>query len=341
MRRAAAFISLFLLLWIMLPAEEVMAARKTAGRKIAGRKSARPDNNVKPDEKRPAFIEKRALVSVPTSDVYAHNSDTSERVTQVLLGDEFIVKTEEKGWAYGYIPSQKGYRGWIRTETISYLPEDPGQTKKYFVQVKQAKARITFSDGSFINVYAGTRLPLLNSSNGRYEVKVPTGATGFLPLNAALVEDDHFGKDVTPEDIMQASRYYGPGYKWGGITAGSMDCSGFVYTIFRINGIYLKRDSYMQAEEGLDVALEDLKAGDLVFFKSGKADRITHVGIYIGNGNFIHSSRTKKGVAISSLNEEQFKKSFVGARRILNFGRTVEIKEEREQMTKQLENDST
>jgi len=305
-------------------AKKASGARKTA----AANKASRP---LTPEgDKTPPYEEKGAVVKVPSSDVFANSSLESERVTEVLLGDEFIVIREDKEWAYGYIPSQKGYRGWLRKDNIAFSAGNPPPKDQPFIQVKKAKARITFSDGSFLNVYAGTRLPLLNRENGRYEVIVPSGSTGFLPSETAFVENEVPGREVTPEDILQASQFYGPGYKWGGITAGGMDCSGFVYTVFRTNGIYLKRDSYLQAEEGLDVPIDQLKAGDLVFFKSQKTNRITHVGIYIGNGNFIHSSRGKKGVAVSSLSDEAFRKNFAGARRILHLNKTALLEENKE-----------
>jgi cell wall-associated NlpC family hydrolase len=269
-------------------------------------------------DKTDGYKERSATVNMPSSDVFSRNSRESERVTEVLLGDEFRVLREDKDWAYGYIPSQKGYRGWIRKDHISFSSENSSLKDKTFVQVRNAKARITFRDGSFLNVYAGTRLPLLNKDNKRYEVVVPDGSTGYLPLEAAWIENERIGKEVTAKDILQASKFHGSDYKWGGITTGGMDCSGFVYTAFRLNGIYLKRDSYLQAEEGLDVPIDELRAGDLVFFKSEKANRITHVGIYIGDGNFIHSSRGKKGVAVSSLSDERFLNNFAGARRVLN-----------------------
>lgn len=286
--------------------------------------------------------EKPAIVNVASSEVFSRNSRESERITEVLLGDEFRVVREDKEWVYGYIPSQKGYSGWIRKESLAFSGDNSPFKDKAYVQVKNAQTRITFRDGSFLNVYAGTRLPLLGRDKRRYEVVVPDGSTGYLPVEAAWLENERSGKEVTPEDILQASKFYGSDYKWGGITAGGMDCSGFVYTAFRLNGIYLKRDSYLQAEEGLDVPIDQLKAGDLVFFKSGRTNRITHVGIYIGNGNFIHSSRGKKGVAVSSLSDENFRKNFAGARRILNhLDDSVEMRQDKGHYSKPLTKNDT
>ncbi len=264
---------------------------------------------------------------VPDSEVYAKSARKSEHVTEVLMGDEFSVIREAGEWVYGSIPSQKGYAGWIRKQDISFSLSDSPFKGMSFVLVRSSRTRISYRDGSSTDVYAGTRLPLLKQSVDRYEVITPDGSTGFLPAGSAVVEDENFGKNVTPRDILEASRFFTPHYKWGGITAGGMDCSGFVYTVFRINGIYLKRDSYLQAEEGTAISPDDLKEGDLVFFSSRKGGRITHVGIYIGNGKFIHSSRGKKGVAVSSLSEVYFQTRLAGARRILHgAGTTVQGK---------------
>jgi len=327
MRRKATYIVLFLAA-VFLSFSIAYADKHTRQAKYPKKRVDKSVGVGKPV----SYEEKSARVNVSSSDVFSRNSQESERVTEVLLGDEFRVVREEKEWAYGYIPSQKGYRGWLRKDNLSFSSDNAPFKDKSFVQVKNAKARITFRDGSFLNVYAGTRLPLLSKDNRRYEVVVPDGSTGYLPVEAARVENERFGKEITPEDILQASKFYGSDYKWGGITAGGMDCSGFVYTAFRLNGIYLKRDSYLQAEEGSDVPIDQLQTGDLVFFKSEKADRITHVGIYTGNGNFIHSSRGKKGVSVSSLSDEHFRKNFAGARRILiHTDNAVQIRPDEEQ----------
>jgi gamma-D-glutamyl-L-lysine dipeptidyl-peptidase len=262
--------------------------------------------------------QKTGIVDVPSADVFATKSKNSERITEVLLGDEFKIIKEEGKWVHGYIPSQKGYSGWMHIENLHFSLKDSPFWEKSLIHIRTSRTKILFRDGSSLDIYAGTRLPLLKKKNDSYEVITPNGLTGFLPVESAWIEDEQFGKEVTPEDIIKAAKFFGSSYKWGGITAGGMDCSGFVYTVFRINGIYLKRDSYLQAEEGLNISSDDLNPGDLVFFKSNKGKRISHVGIYVGNGDFIHSSRSKKGVDISSLSDDFYRKRFVTARRILN-----------------------
>lgn len=125
---------------------------------------------------------------------------------------------------------------------------------------------------------------------------------------------------------------FGHPYKYGGTCIGKgIDCSFFVQTIFKNLGISLPRTSGEQFRVGSEVEASELKVGDLLFFektyysKRRKKDgrrtsvtRINHVGIYIGNGEFIHATTNVKHVTISRLDEAYFQKRFAGARRVLN-----------------------
>ncbi|MBI3195439.1 MAG: C40 family peptidase [Ignavibacteriae bacterium] len=107
-------------------------------------------------------------------------------------------------------------------------------------------------------------------------------------------------------------------YRKGGNTKKGVDCSGFVKNIFKDAFSFgLPRTSREQFTLGDSVDQNELKAGDLVFFKS-KRKRINHVGIYLGNGQFVHSAR-KLGVSIASLANSYYHKRFAGAKRILGF----------------------
>ncbi|MCX5781894.1 MAG: NlpC/P60 family protein [Elusimicrobia bacterium] len=125
---------------------------------------------------------------------------------------------------------------------------------------------------------------------------------------------------------------FGHPYKYGGESIGQgIDCSFFVQTIFKDLGIDLPRTAYYQYAKGVKVEKENLKVGDLVFFKkvyySKKKDkkgnritysRINHVGIYIGNGELIHATVNVKHVTISRLDEPYFVRHYAGARRVLS-----------------------
>ncbi|QCT00829.1 NLP/P60 protein [Paenibacillus algicola] len=108
----------------------------------------------------------------------------------------------------------------------------------------------------------------------------------------------------------------GVSYKMGGTTTKGFDCSGFTSYVFKKLGVTLPRVSSAQYKVGTSVSKSSLKAGDLVFFNTtGRG--VSHVGIYVGNGKFAHSS-SSKGVTITSLNSSYFAKRYVGAKRVMS-----------------------
>lgn len=116
--------------------------------------------------------------------------------------------------------------------------------------------------------------------------------------------------------IATAKKYIGVPYLWGGSTPKGFDCSGFVQYVFKAHGISLNRTCETQYKHGTYVSKSNLKPGDLVFFQNTYKSGISHVGIYIGDGKFIHAS-SSKGVVISNLSSSYYVSHYYGARRIL------------------------
>lgn len=114
----------------------------------------------------------------------------------------------------------------------------------------------------------------------------------------------------TIDDLMGIS------YKYGGTTTNGFDCSGFVGYVFDKYKIDLPRSSSSMYQEGSKVAKDDLRPGDLVFFNTS-GNGISHVGIYVGNGEFAHAS-TSKGTRIDKLSMNYYAERYVGAKRILS-----------------------
>lgn len=120
--------------------------------------------------------------------------------------------------------------------------------------------------------------------------------------------------------IWTAVSYKGTPYRYGGITRRGMDCSGLVHTSFKARGIELPRSSRGISTKGKSVALRNVRRGDLLFFKTGRRERISHVGLVVSNKNgvikFIHST-TSRGVIVSSMDERYWKRNYRKAKRVL------------------------
>jgi len=118
--------------------------------------------------------------------------------------------------------------------------------------------------------------------------------------------------------LKEAEKHLGKSYVWGAVGPTEFDCSGFTSFVCRKNGINIPRTSINQSKVGIKIAREDLKEGDLIFFDTSKDKKgyITHVGLYLGNNNFIHASSANKKVVISSLNQSFYKARFKWGRRV-------------------------
>ncbi len=159
------------------------------------------------------------------------------------------------------------------------------------------------------------------SSNGGHNNQTDTHAVnnqkGFL-LQASQDEFEQMVQnvDIKSRLMEQYADWKGVRYRLGGTSKRGIDCSAFVQTTFRDQfGLDLPRSTSEQKDSGRGIQRNKLRPGDLVLFRAGSTGR--HVGIYLGNNNFVHAS-TSSGVMISSLDDSYWKKRYREARRVLN-----------------------
>jgi hypothetical protein len=141
-----------------------------------------------------------------------------------------------------------------------------------------------------------------------------------LPEDSDLVM---YGPQLPPEKpdlsvpvLTKAKSLMGLPYRFGGNNPGeSMDCSSYVQLVFKEAGLELPRVTYDQFKQGEPIAAEQLQPGDLLFFSTNGSGP-SHIGIYAGNGEFIHES--PPGVQVTRLDNPSYQKHFVGARRVLD-----------------------
>ncbi|HSA12145.1 MAG TPA: C40 family peptidase [Candidatus Paceibacterota bacterium] len=261
----------------------------------------------------------------------------AEMGTQVLMGEVVRVWKRSSSVAYSWYLAQTadGYLSWLQNGT--FVPCTREQVEAWnrgpllivtaledcILEQPRPDAQ-PVSDVVLCDLVRRT-----GEEGGWYRVELPDQRAGFLLKSAA--EDYAAWKQArraSAENVEGAARQFiGRPYLWGGNSPKGFDCSGFTKTVFFLNGIDLLRDSSKQAGQGmaipLDAELSQLKKGDLLFFgrrpRRGEPERVVHVGIYLGDKLFIHSSGRVRIASLdpqSPLRDESRIRSLIRARRL-------------------------
>jgi len=255
-------------------------------------------------------------------------------VSQARLAEPIRVLSQRDGWYE--IEQSDTYRGWVSPTDVVLV------TKAYWDEYQQSEMVLithhfvyiypendldpSGKDASTITSGAtlGTMLKLVNQESSAYKVELPDGKIGYLPLEQGQIipRFNKIARGNADSIIALAKEFIGLPYYWAGTTPYGYDCSGFIQTIFKMNGIHLLRDADQQYEQGEEIATRDrLIKGDVVFWSTYKPGA-SHVGIYIGNNEYIHSGGAN-GVWINSFDptqpnySEKHDTSYIGARRFL------------------------
>jgi len=227
------------------------------------------------------------------------------------------------------LPGQKT-KTHARVASVKHVAKAAHQTT-YAVHVNGDSASLRSAPSSDAHRIAllstGASMKVLARQGQWAKVALPSGTCGFVyrPLLApgtGSAKPAAVAKSTPPEPdrrdnsvIRIAMACRGTHYVRGGTSRGGFDCSGFTRYVYAKYGISLPHSSAAQAGRGTAVSRSELKAGDLVFFQTYRRG-ISHVGIYVGNGNFVHAASRGRGVTVDALNSDYYAQRYRGARRI-------------------------
>lgn len=168
-----------------------------------------------------------------------------------------------------------------------------------------------------VNDYSNSNLVATNTLKEKVKIdkvnleSISSSLSRFVP---SYNEKSSMERD---EVMYKVIEYLNTPYLWGGTSKRGIDCSAFCQTVmYQALGISIPRTSLEQSKVGVDVAPEDLKFGDLVFFDTMNKGRVSHVGIYLEDGYFIHSG-SKTGVIVASLNSDFYSRTYLKAKRVI------------------------
>ncbi|SFJ47943.1 Cell wall-associated hydrolase, NlpC family [Terrisporobacter glycolicus] len=255
-------------------------------------------------------------------------------ITTLSHGTKVTVKSTSNGWSKitsgsvtGYVSSaylssnkpSTGNDSNNETSTTKYVDSKPG------LNVRRG-AGTSYSVITTLN--HGTKVTVKSTNNGWS--KITSGSvTGYVsstyltstkPSSGGSSDSNTSTSTSASKVISYAKKLLGKPYVWGAQGPSGFDCSGFTYYVFKnAAGITLPRTSSLQSHYGTYVSRSNLKAGDLVFFDTVGSNNggVTHVGIYIGNGQLIHAASGQGKVVINDMNSSYYVNTYVNARRVL------------------------
>lgn len=248
-------------------------------------------------------------------------ASTSAGVTAVIPNGSFLLIEEDLGGWYKAV--YNGAEGYVHADYVSFSQTLNGT---YSALGKVTGSDVRFRAGASLSsailgsVNTGDELTVTGVSGEWLRVKNSAGCEGYIHstyVDCATGYVPAAGVSLGEQVVATAKQYLGCPYVWAGMSPSGFDCSGFVNYVYKLYGYSMNRVAQdIYSKDGTPVDKNSLQPGDLVFFGWG-ASSVSHVGMYVGNGDFIHASSSSTGVIISSLSETYYTNRYVGAKRIL------------------------
>ena len=281
------------------------------------------------------------VVTISVANIRSQPRDAAELATQALLGMPLRVLDKDRGWYLVQTPDHYiAWLDWGGMQRMNKAEFDAWEAAEKIIVLTPYTFSYEQPDATgqtVSDLVAGDHLNLLEESADFYHVRYPDGRLAYVAKSDAKPYKKWLESlDISEDNLVKTSkRMMGLPYLWGGTSYKGVDCSGFTKTIYYLNGWVLPRDASQQVDTGELIDTSDgfspLQSGDLLFFGTKASDqapeKVTHVGMWIGNSEFIHASGK---VRISSMNTEApnydaYEKSrFLRAKRLLGNAQGVQ-----------------
>ncbi len=246
----------------------------------------------------------QGVIKISVANLRSKPAHSSELATQATLGTPVKIYKQDDNWYF--IQTPDNYMAWVDGGGLELMNEQQATKWKsadkiiYTHTVGQSYSSADVNSQVVSDLVAGAILEKTGQQKGFFEVHYPDGRLAFISENEA--QDYIFwleSLEPTTETLVATSKkLMGLPYLWGGTSTKGVDCSGFTKTIYFLNGMVIPRDASQQVHSGKEVDsvknFENLQKGDLLFFGRQATDstreKVVHVGMWIGNNEFIHSS---------------------------------------------------
>ena len=269
------------------------------------------------------------VVMVPVANMFSGPSEQTDVVSQAIYGSNVILLTARGEWCR--VQTADRYKGWVPSRYLRLVQSGAGYaTAGEIVQVESLFANIYREPDitrhkPVVTIPFEARLVVIpdapaknakrSAHDGWLQVRLPDMRSEWIQASDVVADLKPLS---IPESIELAKRFLGLPYLWGGTSSFGFDCSGFTQMLVRARGFNMPRDADKQAAWTgvVKVDRKDLQPGDLLFFGSSPRN-ITHTGMFIGDGQFIHDSTSGHPVVqISRLEDEPWTHLLVASRRV-------------------------
>ena len=280
----------------------------------------------------PSTSTTKATVTATSLNVRSGAGTSYSVITKLSKGTVVdVIESASNGWKK--VKTSNGTTGWVSgsyltTGVVEYPSTDNSTSQtSYKATVNTDSLNMRKGAGTSYSVITklskGTVVDVLESaSNGWKKIKTSNGTIGWVSgsylANGVVEQPSTPSTNKVQAVIDLAHKQLGKPYVWGAEGPNSFDCSGLIYYVYKnAAGITLPRTSSAQYSAGVAVSRSNLKAGDLIFSSTDGTGNITHVAIYVGDGQMIHAPRNGKNVEKVSISNSYWNKAYVGARRVL------------------------